>query len=180
MVLIGGILFVLQRPLMTGWKMLYIWVPKKLRHWKVRIRRRISPRIVKYWPVCFVFERARELRHFLLDKGHPMYISRACLQWPGPNFIEMLSTKICLAWNFFLDKNRITNQISMWFFRICKQQLSTSKTQYARNGNLVGNPVLIKEEISCYQIFMLSSSMKLDPCRSEASGFKVGQCNCIS
>ena len=29
---------------------------------------------------------------------------------PGPNFIEPLSTKICLACNFFLNKNRITNQ----------------------------------------------------------------------
>ena len=27
--------------------------------------------------------------------------------------MELLSTKICLAWNFFLDKNRITNQISI-------------------------------------------------------------------
>ena len=37
------------------------------------------------------------------------------LSWilPGPNFIELLSTKICLAWNFFLDKNRITNHISI-------------------------------------------------------------------
>ena len=25
----------------------------------------------------------------------------------GPNFIELLSTKTCLAWNFFLDKNMI-------------------------------------------------------------------------
>ena len=31
---------------------------------------------------------------------------------PGPNFRELLSTKICLAWNFFLHKNRITKQIS--------------------------------------------------------------------
>ena len=58
--------------------------------------------------------------------------------WPGPNFI-------CLAWNFPLDKNRITNQIS----RIIKQQLNTSNKQYATNGNLVSNPVFIKEEISC-------------------------------
>ena len=28
---------------------------------------------------------------------------------PGPNFIELLSTKICLAWNFFLGKNRTIN-----------------------------------------------------------------------
>ena len=31
-----------------------------------------------------------------------------------PNFIELLSTTICLAWNFCLDmKNRITNKISI-------------------------------------------------------------------
>ena len=34
---------------------------------------------------------------------------------PGPNFIELLSITICLAWNVFLDKNRITSQISTWF-----------------------------------------------------------------
>ena len=32
---------------------------------------------------------------------------------PGPNFTELLSTKICLAQNFFLDENRITTQISI-------------------------------------------------------------------
>ena len=36
-------------------------------------------------------------------------------------------------------------------FRISKQELNTSNKQYATNGNLVGNPVFIKEEI-----FMLS------------------------
>ena len=30
---------------------------------------------------------------------------------PGPNFIKPVSTKNCLAWNFCLDKNKITNQI---------------------------------------------------------------------
>ena len=29
------------------------------------------------------------------------------------NFIELLSTTICFAWNFFHDKNRITSQISI-------------------------------------------------------------------
>ena len=33
-----------------------------------------------------------------------------------PNFKELLlSTHICLAWDFFIDKNRITNKISTWF-----------------------------------------------------------------
>ena len=35
------------------------------------------------------------------------------LRTSGPNFIELLNTQICLAWNFFRDKNRITNQISI-------------------------------------------------------------------
>ena len=50
-------------------------------------------------------------------------------------------------------------------FRISKQQLNTSNKQYATNGNLVGNPVLIKKEISCFkkQMSVLSSSMKLGP-----------------
>ena len=34
---------------------------------------------------------------------------------PGPNFIEVLRTKICLAGNFFLDKNRITNPFSICY-----------------------------------------------------------------
>ena len=34
---------------------------------------------------------------------------------PGPNFIELLSTKICSACNFFLGKNRITNQTSICY-----------------------------------------------------------------
>ena len=46
-------------------------------------------------------------------------------------------------------KNGNTNQISTLFLlRISKQQLKTSNKQYA-NGNLVGNPVFIKKEISC-------------------------------
>ena len=40
-----------------------------------------------------------EIKHFFLH---------------GPNFIELLSTRICLSWNFFLDKNKITNQISIF------------------------------------------------------------------
>ena len=47
--------------------------------------------------------------------------------------------------HFFLDKNRITNQI----FRISKQRLNTSNEQCASNGNLVGKPVFIKAKMSC-------------------------------
>ena len=34
-------------------------------------------------------------------------------------------------------------------FGMSKHQLNTSNKQYATNGNLVGKPVFIKEEISC-------------------------------
>ena len=67
---------------------------------------------------------------------------------PGPNFIELLSEEICSVGNDCLDENRITNQISMWFSGfISKQQLITSNKQYATSEHLVGNPVLLKEEI---------------------------------
>ena len=74
----------------------------------------------------------------------------ACIliECPGPNFIELLSTQICLAWNFFLDKNRITKQ-SHVIFRISKQQLNISNKKYATNGIFVCNPVFIKEDIAC-------------------------------
>ena len=56
---------------------------------------------------------------------------------PGPNFIELLSTKIFLAWNFFLDKTK--------FPRDFQDKQSTAEYQYqalhARNGNFAGNPV---------------------------------------
>ena len=67
----------------------------------------------------------------------------------GPIFIELLRTQICLARNFFLDKNRITNQIS-----ICCILLVTGIQlwfAYPENHvkNLVDSPAFIKEEISC-------------------------------
>ena len=40
--------------------------------------------------------------------------------------------------------------------RVSKQQLNTSNKQHETNGNFVGNPVFIKDEI-----IVLSSSMKL-------------------
>ena len=62
---------------------------------------------------------------------------------PGPNFIELLNTKIHLACNFCLDK---TFHV---IFRISKQQLNTSNKLYATIRNFVGYPFFIKEEISC-------------------------------
>ena len=45
----------------------------------------------------------------LASIGHISQPSR--LLPSGPNFIKPESTKICLVWNFFSDKNKITNQI---------------------------------------------------------------------
>ena len=73
-------------------------------------------------------------------------------------FHKACKHKICLAWNFFLDKNSITNQISTWFSGYSKQQLNTSINQYATNENLVGNPVFT-EKFHAKQFFVLSSSM---------------------
>ena len=48
-------------------------------------------------------------------------------------------------------------------FRISKQKLNTSNKHYV-NINLAGNPVFIREEISCLANFcVLSSTMKLGP-----------------
>ena len=69
---------------------------------------------------------------------------------PGPNFIELLSDEICSVWNVCLDENRITNQISTWFSGfISKQQLNTQQQAIQQMEILVGNPVFIREEISC-------------------------------
>ena len=83
----------------------------------------------------------------------------------GPNFIELLSTKICLAWHFFLDKNRITNQIS-----ICYTLLVTGiQLFFAYPGNHVKIwfeiLFLSRQTFHAKQIFVLSSSMKLGPGR---------------
>ena len=60
----------------------------------------------------------------------------------GCNFVELLSAKICWAWNFLLDKNRITNPICYWYSAVVC-------FSWKSHGNLFGNLVFIKEEISC-------------------------------
>ena len=82
---------------------------------------------------------------------------------PGPNFIELLSTKICLAWNIFADKNRITNQIS-----ICCILLVTDIQMllaYPENHVEIWLVILFlsKKKFYAKQMFVLSSSMKLGP-----------------
>ena len=84
--------------------------------------------------------------------------------WPGPNFIELLSTQICLAWSFFLDKNRITTQIANCCTLLVTGIQTVVCLSWISRGSLAGNPVFIKVKISgLKQIFVLSSSMKLGP-----------------
>ena len=86
---------------------------------------------------------------------------------PGPNFIELLrlSTKICLARHFFLDKNRITNQILMF----CIMFVTGIQQLFAYPEN----PVFIKGEmLYAKQIFVLSISMKLGPAPPSAGGLR--------
>ena len=79
----------------------------------------------------------------------------------GPNFIELLSTKICLAWNFFLGKNRVTNQISICcILLVAGIQLLFA---YPENHMEIWLVVLFlsRKKFHAEQIFVLSCSMKL-------------------
>ena len=91
-----------------------------------------------------------------LPRKHPLQ--------SGTNFIELLSTKICLACYFFLKTGNQPNFHVI--FRISKHHLNTSTNkQYTTNGNSDGNPVFYQgrnfmlSKIMC----LLSSSMKLGP-----------------
>ena len=64
---------------------------------------------------------------------------------PWPNFIKLLSTKMCLAWNFFLDKYRITNQFSICCILLVTVIFSCCSS-WKSHGNLVSNPVVIKQK----------------------------------
>ena len=57
--------------------------------------------------------------------------------------------KICLAWNFFLDRQVYRPNFHV-IFRISKQKLRSSNKHYATNGHFGGNPVFMGES------FMLS------------------------
>ena len=75
------------------------------------------------------------------------------LPWktPGPNFIELLSTKICLAWNFHL-----LHIACYWYSAV-----------FAYPDSHVENWLVIlflsRQKCHAKQIFVLSSSMKLGP-----------------
>ena len=83
--------------------------------------------------------------------------------WSRSNFIELLSTKICLAWNFFLDKNRTINKIYICCILLgtCIQLLFNYPENHVEIW--LRNLVFIKAKFHALQVFMLSSSMKLGP-----------------
>ena len=82
---------------------------------------------------------------------------------PRSNFIELLSTKICSARNFFLDENRIANQV----FTCCILLVTGFHLLFAYPENHVDILLVIlflsTEKFPAKQFFMLSSSMKLGP-----------------
>ena len=80
-----------------------------------------------------------------------------------PNLIELLSTKICLAWNYFLDKNRITNQTSIWcILLVTSIQLLFA---YPENHMEIWLEILFlwRQKFHAKLIVVLSSSVKLGP-----------------
>ena len=80
-----------------------------------------------------------------------------------PNFTELLSTKICLSWNFFLDKNRITNQIHIcWILLVTGSQLLIA---YPENHVKIWLVILflLRKKFHAQRICVLSSSLKMGP-----------------
>ena len=65
--------------------------------------------VISKFIIVIVIERPNR-NVLMLVQSHSLQFTW-CL--PGPNFKELLSTKTCLAWYFFLSKNRITNQMSI-------------------------------------------------------------------
>ena len=105
--------------------------------------------------------------------GWFIFTSRTCVQImstfsffrkAGPNFIELLSIKICLALNFFLLKNRITNQISICcvFLITCIQLLCGYPENHVEIWLIT--LLLSRKKFHAKQLFVQSSSMKLGPC----------------
>ena len=83
--------------------------------------------------------------------------------YPGTNFIELLSSTICLASNFSLDKNRMTYQTS-----ICCILLVTGIQLlfvHTENHVEIWSAILFLsgQTFHAKQICVLSSSMKLGP-----------------
>ena len=105
---------------------------------------------------CFVNRGQFECKH----RSHHL------LEWgwipAGPNFIELLSTKICLAWHFCLDKKQDYQSNFHVIFRIRKHQVNSSNEQLMRQMEIwLVILFLSAKKFHAKQFFVLSSSMKL-------------------
>ena len=106
-----------------------------------------------------------------------------CSQDPrsGPIFMELLSTNNFLAWNFFLHKNRITNQISVYCILLvsCIQLLFAYPENHVEIWLVI--MFLLRKKFYAKQIFVLSSSMKLGPgCKNQNQLLSFLEYDCIS
>ena len=93
----------------------------------------------------------------------PFYTLCCLLRYSGANFIELLSTKICLAWNFCLNKNRINSQISTWFSRWANNSWIPVTSNMQQMEIWLVILFLSRKKCHAKQISVLSSSMKLGP-----------------
>ena len=82
---------------------------------------------------------------YMMNPCHVITIVEVCKLngCPGPRAAKH---KNLLSMKFF---PWLPTKFPRDFLDLSKQQLNATNKQYATNGNLVGKPVLIKEEISC-------------------------------
>ena len=85
---------------------------------------------------------------------------------PGPKSIELLSTKSCLAWHFFIDKKR-DYQPNFYLLHVTSYTCTCMQLLFACPENHVEIWLvflfLSREKCHARQIVVLSSSMKLGP-----------------
>ena len=145
-----------------NWKYLFVVKPQKgfLRQWK-HVRQEKGWCFLLYSIISVATIRVnREPNMAILKWIYPLFTIVVWFSaqlpplwriWtsPEPNFIELLSTQICLAWSFSLDKNRITNQISIFCILLVILVFSCHLLILKITWKFGWNPVFIKEEISC-------------------------------
>ena len=111
---------------------------------------------------CYIFICIKILQRILQwTLPSPWTNATANSPWPGPNFIELLSTKYCLAWNVCLAKNWITNQISMWFPGKANNRWIPVTSNLKQLEIWLVILFLTRKKFHAEQIVVLSSSVKL-------------------
>ena len=120
---------------------------------------------IQHPPCCFkaVFVQPRprlehEWYHTYRENSHQKPFGQIQESWPaGPNFIPLLSTKICLAWHFCSDKNRNANQISTWFSRQAHHSWIPVRSNMQQKEIWLIILFLSRKKISAKQIFVLAA-----------------------